>query len=343
MLLRPFLITWLTLAGTSATEPLSLDFPHPQGLVWDATRDCFWVTNHYGGLFRMDTGSGSVTRAADIRSGAQGLTYDGQLLWYFVKDDPNLYAIDPETGSETGFITTPVTRHTGVAWDGESFWIVSRCASAAGQKDLIVRLVRHGDSAELDPDAQTESPQPLDNPGQATTALFWLEDRIYCSGETGHVRRGRWNGSTFDWDDSRIFEIVLSGGSSQGIAWNGESLHVIDSGRHEIRTFPLGGERVARAKVMARRTRSALVVALLGSEHLDVNTIDLASLRISNLEPSRFCFDDVDPQDGKVDLVLEFDRTKFRKAQTDDPTLLTGTVHGLIENFVIRTTAPLSW
>lgn len=209
-----------------STVPLALN--NSNGLVWDPDHAVLWVNDHITGeIYQIASGVRSATPTFDVGSLIQGMAYKDGCLYYFVKDDPVLHAIDVVTGLNCGSLTTPTSQHTGVAAKDGRFWMVARNAGSGGQ-DLIVRLTESGD---FDPLYRFDSPQVL-TPGQATIGICWDGDTLYCTGETGHVLRGRLYGASIVWDE--CFDYSVCSGNAGGVAHDGNRLFVIDNSTSEM-------------------------------------------------------------------------------------------------------------
>jgi len=116
-----------------------------KGLAWDGTY--MWVCegNHASSvIFRMDlTNENCLDYITDLGEAPQGiecidylfspgpnpqgLAFDGTYLWNLDQTDHVIYRIDPSTKTVLGSIPTPTDDpedfYTGLAWDGEDFWV----------------------------------------------------------------------------------------------------------------------------------------------------------------------------------------------------------------------------
>jgi len=116
-----------------------------KGLAWDGTN--MWVCegNHASSvIFKVDLTNEDcrefIENLGEVPSGIQcidylfspgpnpqGLAFDGTYLWNLDQTDHVIYQIDPSTKTVLGSVPTPTDDpedlYTGLAWDGEDFWV----------------------------------------------------------------------------------------------------------------------------------------------------------------------------------------------------------------------------
>jgi len=100
-----------------------------KGLAWDGTN--LWVcegAHAFSVIFKMDVETGEcLDYFFSPGPNPQGLAWDGNYLWNLDQTDHKIYKIDPSTKTVVDFIPTPTDNpedfYTGLAWDGEDFWV----------------------------------------------------------------------------------------------------------------------------------------------------------------------------------------------------------------------------
>jgi len=116
-----------------------------KGLAWDGTNMWLCEGNHASSvIFKLNLTDEAcrdfIESLGEVPPGAQcidylfspgpnpqGLAYDGTYVWNLDQTDHVIYQIDPATKSVLGSVPTPTDDpedfYTGLAWDGESFWV----------------------------------------------------------------------------------------------------------------------------------------------------------------------------------------------------------------------------
>lgn len=117
---------------------VSLSPAFPAGVVWTGTH--LYVITWTRGvgtkyhLLKMDQ-DGTILETVLIKKIPEPsqLTWDGTDLWITSWFDRRAYRIDAETYEITGYFRSGIERLTGIAWDGECFWVT-------GTKADLVRI-----------------------------------------------------------------------------------------------------------------------------------------------------------------------------------------------------------
>jgi glutamine cyclotransferase len=118
------------LAGNKfvAESEISVAPAFPAGILWREGRlDVITWTRGFGTKFHlveMD-GKGTVAGRVLLRGMQEPahLASDGKYLWVTSWYSKRVYKVDPASRKVTGYFPTPFPKATGIAWDGESFWI----------------------------------------------------------------------------------------------------------------------------------------------------------------------------------------------------------------------------
>lgn len=75
--------------------------------------------------FNVDTAAGTATEVSEFnpQSGnGRGMVVVGDVMYYTIVGDPNIYQIDKNTGASLGSITTENASMSTIAFDGTNFW-----------------------------------------------------------------------------------------------------------------------------------------------------------------------------------------------------------------------------
>lgn len=100
-----------------------------KGLAWDGSYMWVCEAGHaFSIIFKVDVSTGeAVDYFFTPGTDAQGLAFDGSYLWCLDQTDHCIYKIDRTTKTVVGVISTPsgdpYDLFTGLAWDGQDFWV----------------------------------------------------------------------------------------------------------------------------------------------------------------------------------------------------------------------------
>jgi hypothetical protein len=152
-----------------------------------------------GNVIREENFTGTLDR---------GLACDGEFLWSCGDDQEGgslLYKIHPDSGTVEDAFPTSGHRPTGIAWDGESLWVVDRDSARLDRFDIEEGQVTR---SVLTPGY---SPYGLAHVGRHTWVTDYGTGRLY---RLAGARR-RWSGTVDVSSYShRAREVVLGGDGS---------------------------------------------------------------------------------------------------------------------------------
>ena len=111
-----------------AESEIVFDSSHPAGVVWNG--EYLYVVTWTRGmgtqyhLLKIDKEGNILSKARieNIPEPSQ-LAWDGKDLWISSWFDRRIYRINTETLEITGYFRSKVKSTTGIAWDGEYFWV----------------------------------------------------------------------------------------------------------------------------------------------------------------------------------------------------------------------------
>ncbi len=200
-----------------------LDEEPELGFIWavDFDSKALYKLSESGGILIQEWN----TRAVAPGASPQGVTWDGESIWFSAAGtDRQIYRLDTSGSTLTADVTIPAPYPTGsgtvrdISWDfdSETIWAVN-------DGDDIIYQVDPADGNIL-----SEIPAPEEN----TRSVAWIDGTLFSS-ENNTGRIWSWNSDTETWSEEFVSPLPEGASASnrrpQGLAWDGDNFWISNS------------------------------------------------------------------------------------------------------------------